>query len=240
MNLGKTNGWWNTIKVADLNGDGKPDLVLGNHGLNSFFKATPEKPVEMYVNDFDGNGTVEQILCAYNGDKSYPRVLRQNIVGVLPSLKKKFLYFRDYKQKTISDIFTSAQLKGALKLESDMMQSIVLINRGGKFDLQILPAEAQYAPVYAISVDDFDGDGIKDILLGGNFYRSKPEVGIYDASYGLLLKGDGKGGFLAVPPRRFGPPVKGETKDIVRVRTAKGKIALWGLNDRKPVALLYR
>jgi len=238
--LPKTNGCWNTIQVGDFNGDGKPDLVIGNHGLNSRFKASSEKPATLYVNDFDGNGRIEQITCAYNGEKSYPCVLRQNIVTVMPGLKKKFLYFKDYGNKTIDDIFTPAQLKGATKLECDRMESVIMINQGsGKFSMHDLPAQAQYAPVYAISVGDFDHDGKQDILLGGNLYRSKPEAGIYDASYGLLLKGDGTGTFTPVSANHSGILVKGEVRDIVRVKGAKGDIVLWGMNDAKVRGFRY-
>src|SRR4030095_16900297 len=120
-------------------------------------------------------------------------------------LKKKYLKYESYKEQTIEDIFTPEQLSKAIKLDAyEMHSSVILNNRNGTFAIKGLPTEAQFSPVYGISVDDYDRDGNKDILLGGNFYQSKPEIGIYDASYGLLLKGDGKGNFQAVKEQQSG------------------------------------
>jgi len=213
--LDSSNGWWNRLVVADVNGDGYPDLIAGNHGLNSRFRASRRKPVTMYVSDFDENGTVEQIVCCYNGDKQYPMCLRHDLVAALPGLKKKYLRYDDYKEQGMGDIFTPEQLGKAVKLDAYELRSCVFLNDGkGGFIKKPLPGEAQFSPVYGILPGDFDGDGVLDLLVGGNFYESKPEVGIYDGSYGLLLKGDGKGGFVSVPPGRSGFFVKGAVRDI--------------------------
>src|SRR5258706_5540866 len=111
-----SNGWWNTVMIKDIDADGDLDVVAGNHGLNSRFRAGQEKPVTMYVNDFDNNGSVEQIICTYNGDKSYPMVLRHDLLQQMPGLKKKFLKYESYKDATITDIFTPNQLQDAVKL----------------------------------------------------------------------------------------------------------------------------
>jgi hypothetical protein len=236
--LQTSTGWWNTLEAADVDKDGDMDLILGNHGLNSRFKASAEKPVSMWVSDFDQNGTIEQIICNYNGDKSYPIALRHDLITQIPSLKKKFLKYESYKNATINDVFSTEQLTNALELKVNCLTSSLLINDGnGKFSIQALPVEAQFSPVYAILADDIDKDGNIDLLLGGNQYRVKPEVGRYDASYGTFLKGDGKGKFKAVPNRECGLMIDGEVRDIRRIKVGNDNLILVARNNDTPIFL---
>jgi len=231
--LSNTEGWWHTIIAKDLNGDGKMDFILGNQGLNSRFKASPTRPVTMYVNDFDLNGSVEQIICTYNGDKSYPLAMKDDLVKQIPSLAGKFKKFDDYKNATIEDIFPPEVLQRSVKLNARYMESCVMMNTGqGTFHLTPLPVEAQFSPVYAITADDFDNDGICDILIGGNQYRAKPETGINDGSYGLLLKGDTGGKWTPVSDLKSGIFTKGEIRDL-KIMNINGKriIAVARNND---------
>jgi enediyne biosynthesis protein E4 len=225
-------GWWNSIRAGDFNGDGLPDYVLGNHGLNSRFRATEEKPVTMYVNDFDQNGTVEQIICTYNGDQSYPMALRHDLMMQIPSLKKQYLKYETFKGQTITDIFTPQQMERVIRLDVAHLATAVMMNNGdGTFSVRPLPREAQFAPMYGIAVDDFDRDGHQDILLGGNLHGAKPEVGRYDADYGLWLKGDGKGGFSAVRSHRSGFRTVGEVRDLALLLRGKERIVLVARNN---------
>ncbi len=238
LGLANTKGWWNNIEPADLDGDGDIDFIAGNHGLNSRFRAEAGKPVCMYVNDFDQNGTVEQIICQYNGNVSYPMVLRHDLVSQIPSLKKKYLKYENYKDQRIEDIFTPEQMKGTLKLEATVMTSSVLINTGGKFELKPLPMEAQFSPVYGISIADMDEDGKLDVALGGNLYKTKPEVGRYDASYGLFLKGNGDGSFQAINMRNSGLILDGEVRSISTLEVGRSNFLLASRNN--DVVQLYK
>jgi hypothetical protein len=230
--LEKSNGWWNRLKAADLDNDGDIDFVIGNHGLNSRFRASSSKPVTMYVSDFDQNGTIEQIICTYNGEKSYPMALRHDLVKQIPALKKKYLKYESYKGQTITDVFTPEQLKNAIKLEAFVFATSVLINDGhGKFSLRELPVEAQFAPVFGIEIADFDNDNLPDILIGGNFNKSKPEVGRYDASYGTLLKGNGSGDFKPLSAVESGVRIEGEVRDMMTIECGKEKLVLVARNN---------
>jgi hypothetical protein len=230
--LEKSNGWYNTVETADFNGDGWMDLVVGNHGLNSRFKASQTEPLNLYINDFDQNGSVEHITTRFYEGKSLPLVLRQDLVMQIPSLKKKYLHFENYKGQTITDIFTPSQLEKAITLTTFNLETMLLMNnRYGSFTRRVLPVQAQFSPVYAILIDDIDRDSNADILLGGNLYRAKPETGIYDGSYGLLLRGDGRGNFTAVPPKRSGIRIKGEIRGLKKISCKKETVMVARNND---------
>tara|TARA_R110002167_G_scaffold24608_3_gene86267 strand:- start:3223 stop:6504 length:3282 start_codon:yes stop_codon:yes gene_type:complete len=214
--LSEYQGWWNTIAASDLDGDGDIDFILGNHGLNSRFKATREKPITLFSKDFDGNGFTDPILAfrAANG-KDYPFALRHDLTSQLKSLMKKFPAYSDFKDADITTIFTEAELSGANTLKANTLTSVILINEGNfKFKVRELPKEAQFSTIYAITAHDFDNDGDQDLLLGGNLYNVKPEVGRYDASYGVYLENLGNMNFKA-RASGDGFVVKGEIRDIV-------------------------
>lgn len=228
----KTEGWWNCLASGDFDADGDIDFVAGNHGLNSKFKATPEKPVSMYVNDFDLNGTVEQIICVYDGDKSYPLALKHDLTRQIPALERKYPKYEMYKDQQITDMFTPEQLQNSIHLDAFLLETSLFINDGsGHFTRKSLPLESQFSSVYAAEVGDFNSDGNPDILLGGNLYNVKPEVGRYDASYGSFLIGDGKGGFRNVPAKVSGFRLDGEIRDIIEVATTNGKLIVVARNN---------
>lgn len=230
--LTHSNGWWNCIKSGDIDKDGDMDFILANHGLNSRFHASAERPVEMYINDFDKNGTVEQILCQYEGEQSYPLVSRHDLVGQMPSLKKKYLKYNKYANQTITSVFTAEELANAVHLTAHNLASSILLNNGdGTFTTKSLPIEAQFSPLYGLLVKDLDGDGNLDILGGGNLHEVKPEVGRYDASYGLFLKGDGKGNFNAVPLRESGLHFDSCVRDIQTLQIGKKEFYLVARNN---------
>lgn len=233
LEVPNSSGWWNCIQAADLDGDGDLDFVIGNLGLNSLFRADSLHPVQLYINDFDGNGQPEPIITYYKSDgKSYPMVLKNDLAAQIPSLNKKFLMYADYAGKTIDQIFTKEQISGSIKKEATCFQTSVLINDGqNKFHLQSLPVEAQFSPIYSVLVKDLDNDGKQDIFLGGNFYSVPTQVGRYDANYGCMLKGDGHNKFAYVPPSKSGLFIKGEVRDITTVQTKKENYILIARNN---------
>jgi hypothetical protein len=227
-----TSGWWNCIATGDFDGDGDIDFVAGNHGLNSRFKASTERPVTMYVNDFDRNGSAEQIICVYEGDSAYPMALKHDLTRQIPVLLKKYPKYELFKEQTINDIFAPEQLASAIRLDVAQLESSIFINDGsGHFTMLALPVETQFSTVMAAEAGDFNKDGNMDLLLGGNLYKVKPEVGRYDASYGNLLEGDGRGGFTVVPPRISGFRLEGEVRDIQSIQTPGGTMLLLSRNN---------
>jgi len=213
--LSDLKGWWNTIHAVDLDNDGDLDFIVGNHGLNSRFKASREKPITLFSKDFDSNGFVDPILAFRSDDKKdYPYALRHNLIDQIKVLKKKFPDYESFKNASMEVVFSEKELSEASKLYANTLESIILINNGDfNFEVSSLPIHAQFSPVYAIATDDFDNDGDQDIVLGGNLYGVKPEVGRYDASYGVYLENDGKSNFKYYNKGK-GFLVKGEVRDM--------------------------
>jgi len=221
--LAGTNGWWNTVTATDLNEDGRQDLVLGNLGLNSYIRASRAEPARLYVHDFFGNGTLEQILTFYKHGVSYPLAGRDEFVRLMPQLRSKYPSYASFGASRIEDILPRAELRRATVLEAREFATSIALNKGnGTFDLQALPVEAQFAPIYAVLPDDFDGDGHVDLLVAGNFYGVPPVLGRYDAGYGLLLRGSGDGRFTAVDMTESGLVIGGQARHMKLLRRAGG------------------
>jgi len=200
--------------------------VLGNLGLNSYLHASLKEPARLYVNDFShsGGGNLEQILTSYKNGVSYPVAGRDELLKKIPSLRGKYPSYKDFGASRVEDIFPAADLSQAQVREAYTFASAVALNNGnGAFTLQPLPVEAQFAPIYASLAGEFDGDGKTDLLVGGNFYGVIPVLGRYDASYGLLLRGDGKGGFTAVDMAESNLVIDGQVRDMKMLRGPKGE-----------------
>ena len=242
--LEKSNGWWNRIVAGDFTGHGggrggRVDFIVGNLGLNTRLHATATQPVTMYVKDFAGSGFAQQIVATYSGGVSHPLAMRDELVNALPQLKTRYLTYQEYAGQTVSDIFSAADLAGAVEKRAYTFATALARNNGdGSFTLQPLPLAAQLAPVYGMLAADIDGNGTQDLLLAGNFDGVKPEIGRMSASYGLFLRGDGKGTFTPVRTAESGFLVPGQARDIARIRTRDGPRYVVTRNNERP--LIFR
>ena len=214
VGLQNTSGLWNVLAAADIDGDGQEDLIAGNLGENTFFRATTEQPVTMYVNDFDGNGRAEQVITTYRGDTAYPVAPKKALTAQLPYLSKKYLKHTNYQGQTIRDIFSEKERASALIYPVVTTQSTIFWNEDGYFSAAALPPEAQWAPLYAICPQDVDGDGRLELVLGGNQHRAKPQTGMYAGSYGTVVQATKDRKLTTVDPARTGLHVTGQVRDI--------------------------
>ncbi|MBS1915067.1 MAG: VCBS repeat-containing protein [Bacteroidetes bacterium] len=223
--LQNSSGWWNCLTIADINGDGYPDLVAGNFGLNSRIKADKDHPAKLYISDFDKNGQTECIPVYYKTDgKAYPYFLKGEMESEMPLLKKKFLKFEAYAGKSIDEVFTKEQLAEASVLTVDETQTCVFINDGkGNFSKQPLPVRAQFSPVYGILATDLNDDGITDLFFAGNFYGVKPQSGRFDANYGVTFLGNKNYQFTYMEPMASGLFLRGEARDVKEIKSVNGK-----------------
>ena len=234
---GKT-GWWNTIAAGDFNHDGRMDYIVGNTGLNTFYKASEKYPVYITASDFDNNGTYDAFPSVFLKDvdgemKEFPVHTRDDAMKQMMGLRKNFQNYKSYATATFDQIITPEMQKGALRLSVNTLQSVYLRNDGGgKFTMIPLPLQAQFSQLNGIAVDDFDGDGNLDVALSGNDYGTEVTTGRYDAFNGLMLKGDGKGSFKPLSILQSGIYIPGNAKALVKLAGANNKYLLAASQNR--------
>ncbi|MGD8426626.1 MAG: VCBS repeat-containing protein, partial [Balneolaceae bacterium] len=230
--LENTAGWWHSLLLEDLDGDGDLDILAGNHGLNSRFKASHEYPIELWVNDFDNNGTIDPIITNYKDGSSYPVALRHDLIEQLPYLENKYPTYKSYAGKTIRDIFPPQKLDQSYHNSVTQLASVVGWNDGtGTFRIQELPMKAQLTTIYGLCSTDLNGDGRKELLMGGNLYNTDPEVGRYDAGYGTVL-GIKDDSLITLPAQRHGLRVDGQIRAIKSINIdGIGKVILVARNN---------
>jgi hypothetical protein len=228
--LGNTEGWWNKIIAEDIDGDGDIDLIAGNLGENYKFSASKEKPFEVYAKDFDNNGTNDIFLAKHLKDIVVPIRGRECTSQQCPMIAQKFPTYLSFAETDLKGILGD-EIHTAYHKQAFLFSSMVFINEKGKFILKKLPLEAQFSTVNGILVSDFDHDGKKDILLGGNKFDVEVETTAADASPGLFMKGDGKGNFVSTKPLESGFFIPYNVKDVEMIKTKTGIIVFVTSNN---------
>jgi hypothetical protein len=226
----RSTGWWNSINAGDFDHDGDTDYILGNHGLNSRYKASALQPVSIYATDLNNDGVDDPVIAHFIQDVNRPAPPRDDLLLQVPSLRRKFPSYLSYAEASLIDVVGEAAKPFA---QCETFYSSYLENRlDSGWSLKPLPLEAQFAPVFGIVIGDFTGDGHQDAILTGNSYATDVLTGRYDAFAGLLLSGDGHGNFSCIDYRGSGMLIDGDAKSLSLVVTAAGRLALMAaMND---------
>lgn len=235
-----TRGLWNCLLVTDVNGDGKPDLLAGNQGLNSRLRTSPDSQLRMVVNDFDQNGALDHILSKYENQKTIPLVLKPALLKQIPSLKKQLLTYESYQNKPLEDLFPQAVWAKSLTLQADQLATSLWINEGnGVFKSHALPFEVQSAPVYSIS--SIPGkSGLPYLIFGGNQSRIKPELGSQLGSYGWVLNPVSANLWKAMKTEESGLFVNGEIRSMLPIQIENKPNLVVFRNNETPIVFTIR
>ncbi|MCW5518678.1 VCBS repeat-containing protein [Aureitalea sp. L0-47] len=235
-NLDEKHGWWNSIYATDIDTDGDQDLILGNEGKNIHYRPSEEEVIKMWVNDFDNNGTIEQIVTQHSEGVDVPLHMKSEIMAQLVSLKKKNLKASEYAKRSIQELFAESTLNNSLVREVNTSATIIAVNEGnGKFKIVELPVQTQLSCVCGIACADVNNDGNLDIIMGGNDYELKPQYSRLDANYGSVLLNDGNMNFEWKNYAESGFAIKEEIKHIQNFKDAAGNtFIVVAINDEKP------
>ena len=233
-------GMWNVVEAADLDNDGDIDFILGNQGSNTIHKTSSENPVKMWVNDFDNNGTIEQIMTNHKNGKDYPIHMKKELTAQLVSLKKQNLKASEYAKKSIDELFSASIFKNSIMKQSTISESIIAVNEGDwNFSVKKLPSRVQLSCVCGIVCTDVNNDGNLDIIMAGNNFEFKPQYSRLDASHGSVLLGDGSLDFKWQNYNTSGFVIKNEAKHLKTISDKSGKTYLLAaINNEKPKLFL--
>jgi len=234
-NLNEISGSWTALSVFDINKDEIPDFILGNRGTNSFYQTSAENPVKVYINDFDNNGTIEQIFTRNIDGKDVPIHLRRELAGQISAIKKQNLKFSEYATKSIQELFSTEIVENSIVKEITTFKSLLALSDSkGNYEFKELPAEAQFSSIHAIE-HLITKDENNYFLLAGNDYDLKPQFSRLDANKGLLLKVDNKGDMEIIPAEKSGFSIDGEVKYIRKISNKNGEIfILVAINNQEP------
>ncbi|MEJ1223216.1 VCBS repeat-containing protein [Sediminicola sp. 1XM1-17] len=234
--LDNLDGLWNVVEAADLDNDGDNDLILGNQGSNLHYKPTVTNPMKMWINDFDGNGTIEQIVTLNENGKDYPLHQKKELTNQMVSLKKRNLKASEYAKKTINELFPEEIFKNSIMKKSALSESVIAINEGGgKFTIKVLPPRVQLSCICGISCADINQDGYLDLIMGGNNFEFKPQYSRLDANYGNVLLGNKELDFQWQDYNKSGFFIREEIKHLKQFKDRKGNAFLIAaINNTQP------
>jgi hypothetical protein len=236
-------GWWGSLVAGDFDNDGDMDYIAGNAGQNTLYRASSKEPVCIYAADFDKNGSYDAVPTLFLPDsagnrKEYPAHTRDDLIKQMIMMRARFPKYHDFAVATIQEILKPEELQGALQLKATNLRSCYLENKGnGRFTCRPLPVQAQMAPLYGMLATDVNGDGNLDVVISGNDFGTEVSVGRYDALNGLVLLGNGKGGFTPMDIRSSGIYIPGDGKALVQLKDQQGHILLAASQNQGPLKI---
>jgi enediyne biosynthesis protein E4 len=238
LGLTKTSGWWNCIIANDIDNDGDIDLIGGNRGTNHTITADSSHPASIYPYDFDANGSLDPIITYYYSDgKAYPVATKDDMQDQMNSLKKSFVYYKEYARASITDLFPSINFDTIPVWKAYQFESAIFRNNGSGFTVEPLPATAQHFPINSIVLKDLNDDNQMDIIIAGNNFDIRPESGRIDAGLGLVLLSDANNNYYPVLKQQGGINVTGEVRDMELI-TINGKTYLIAIKNRGAAQVL--
>lgn len=236
-------GWWSSLVAGDFDNDGDMDYIAGNTGLNTLYRASEKEPVCIYAADFDKNGSYDAIPTLFLPDsagrrREFPAHTRDDLIKQMIMMRARFPKYHDFAVATLTDLLKPDELKGALQLKATNLYSCYFENKGnGRFTCTHLPLQAQVAPLYGMVAADVNADGNLDVVINGNDFGTEVSVGRYDALDGLVLLGNGKGGFTPLDIRSAGIYIPGDGKALVQLQGPRGRLLLAASQNQGPLKL---
>jgi hypothetical protein len=236
--LSHSEGWWNSIAGGDFDNDGDTDYVLGNLGLNSKYRASPEEPLCIYAKDYDKDGRIDPVMCYYIEGENYLAHSRDEVIAQISAMRVRFQTYKSYAETPFDKAFLPEELADAYVVKSHIFESAYVENLGdGRFQLHPLPKSVQLGPVEGIVIEDIDKDGNLDVLMTGNSYTTEVATGRYDAIKGIVLKGDGAGNFSALSLKAGGFVNDSDGSGLALLQSVKGTFYTLVANNDGPLRI---